>query len=209
MRPRERTTFPARFQLVASMSPGPCWACDEAEGIQGCTTEQVEGYRARVARTIAEHLAFIVEMRGCHPSGDTLEVEPTAAVRARGLRAQEVRLRRSGRLSQDTPVEAIRDGGEVSEAAEKFLVQGAGKMDFSQHRCDTRLKVGRTIGDVGGANRIRGRARRRGAEVEACRSQCVMGRGRVTGRDVEEGNGTSCDQTDRFSVFTQEVRGWQ
>ena len=32
MRASERTTLPARFQLVAAMSPCPCGACDESQG---------------------------------------------------------------------------------------------------------------------------------------------------------------------------------
>ena len=47
MRAGKRTTCPARFQLVAAMSPCPCGACDEAEGVRKCSTEQVARYRAR------------------------------------------------------------------------------------------------------------------------------------------------------------------
>ena len=83
MRAGERTTFPARFQLVAAMSPCPCGACDEAEGVRRCSTEQVARYRARVARTIGEHFDVVVEMTRSRPGRDTVEGEPTAAVRAR------------------------------------------------------------------------------------------------------------------------------
>ena len=37
MRANERTTCPARFQLVAAMSPCPCGACDEPEGVRRCS----------------------------------------------------------------------------------------------------------------------------------------------------------------------------
>ena len=56
MRANERTTCPARFQLVAAMSPCPCGACDEPEGVRRCSPEQVARYRARVARTISGSL---------------------------------------------------------------------------------------------------------------------------------------------------------
>ena len=62
-RASERTTLPARFQLVAAMSPCPCGRCDEAEGVNECSVEQVERYRAWVARTLGEHLDIAVEMR--------------------------------------------------------------------------------------------------------------------------------------------------
>ena len=45
MRPNERATLPASFQLVAAMSPCPCGTCHEAKGVRRCTTEQVERYR--------------------------------------------------------------------------------------------------------------------------------------------------------------------
>ena len=118
-RASERTTLPARFQLVAAMSPCPCGVCDEAEGVRRCSVEQVTRYRARVAPTI-EHLDIVVEMSRIQLSGDAMEGEPTAAVRARVLRAQEARLRRSGTLSRDMQVEAIRFDGQVADGAEQL-----------------------------------------------------------------------------------------
>ena len=153
-RASERTTLPARFQLVAAMRPCPCGRCDEAEGVNECSVEQVERYRARVARTLGEHLDIAVEMRRSPPGRDTIEGETTAAVRTRVLRAQEVRLRRSGTLSRDMPVEAIRDGAQVAEGAERLLELGAKKLELSQRRTDTTLRVARTIADLAGADRI-------------------------------------------------------
>ena len=44
----ESTTLPARFRLVAAMTPCPCGECDEKQGIRRCSSEQVARYRARV-----------------------------------------------------------------------------------------------------------------------------------------------------------------
>ena len=127
MRPNERATLPASFQLVAAMSPCSCGACDEAKGVRRCTTEQVERYRARVARSIGEHLDIVVEMTRTALERDAIEGEPTAAVRARVLRAREVRRRRSGALSRDMQVEAIRFDGQVTDGAERLLERGVGQ----------------------------------------------------------------------------------
>ena len=154
MRAHEQTTLPARFQLVAAMSPCPCGECNEAEDVRRCTTEQMERYHARVAGTIGEDLDIVVEMTRIQPDRDAIEGEPTAAVRARVLRAQEVRLRRSGTLSRDTPVEAIRDGGQVSEGGERLLAAGARKLGLSQRRTDTTLKVARSIADLAGTEGV-------------------------------------------------------
>ena len=43
------STVPARFRLVAAMSPCPRGGCDEEQGIRSCTAEQVAHYQARVA----------------------------------------------------------------------------------------------------------------------------------------------------------------
>ena len=154
MRASERTKCPARFQLVAAMSPCPCGACDEAEGVRRCSTEQVARYRARVARTLGEHFDVVVEMTRSRPGEDTVEGEPTAAVRARVLQAQEARIRHSGMLSRDMPVEAIGDGAQVSEGAERLLALGARKMGLSERRANTTLKVARTIADLAGSEGI-------------------------------------------------------
>ena len=152
-RASERTTLPARFQLVAAMSPCPCGVCDEAEGVRRCSVEQVTRYRARVAPTI-EHLDIVVEMSRIQLSGDAMEGEPTAAVRARVLRAQEARLRRSGTLSRDMQVEAIRFDGQVADGAEQLLGRAAKRMGLSEGRCDKTLKVARTIADLAEAVRV-------------------------------------------------------
>ena len=153
-RAKERATLPASFQLVAAMSPCPCGACEEAQGGRRCTTEQVERYRARVARTVGEHLDIVVEMTRTPLDRDTIEGEPTATVRARVLRAQEVRRRGSRGLSRDMQVEAIRFDGQVADGAERLLKQGARQMDLSRRRSEMTLKVARTIADLAGADRI-------------------------------------------------------
>ena len=154
MRAGERTAFPARFQLVAAMSPCPCGTCDEAEGVRRCNPEQVARYRARAARTIGEHFDVVVEMTQSRPGQDTVEGESTAAVRARVVQAQEARMRHSGMPRQDTPVEAIRDGAQVTDGAERLLALGARKMGLSERRANTTLRVARTIADLAGAERI-------------------------------------------------------
>ena len=152
-RAEERATLPANFQLVAAMSPCPCGMCDDAQGMRRCSKEQVERTRRRVARTI-EHVDIVVEMRRIRLSADAIEGEPTTAVRARVLRAQQVRLARSGTLSGDMPVDAIRDGGQVAEGANRLIELGAKKLGLSQRRTDTTLRVARTIADLAGAERI-------------------------------------------------------
>ena len=154
MRASERPTLPARFQLVAAMSPCPCGTCDEAEGVRRCSPEQVARYRARVARTIGEHFDVVLEMTRSRPGRDTVEGEPTAAVRARVLQAQETRMRDSGMRSRDMPVEAIRDGAQVLDGAERLLALGTRKIGLSGRRANTTLKVARTIADLAGAERI-------------------------------------------------------
>ena len=49
----ESTTLPARFRLVAAMTPCPCGECDEIQGIQPCTAEHVARYRARVRSALS------------------------------------------------------------------------------------------------------------------------------------------------------------
>ena len=56
----ETTTLPARFRLVAAMTPYP-W--DEGDGARRPSPEQVGRYRARVGDTIGEHLHIVVKMR--------------------------------------------------------------------------------------------------------------------------------------------------
>ena len=153
-RAKERTTLEARFQLVAAMRPCPCGACNEAEGVRRCAVEQVERYRARVARTLGEHLHLVVAMRRSPPDPHAMEGESTTAVRARVVRARERQMRRAGALSRDTPVDVMREGRAVSHGAGRLLALGARKLDLTQRRADTTLAVARTIADLAGSDRI-------------------------------------------------------
>ena len=65
-------------------------------------------------------------------------------------------MRRSGAPSRDTPVEVIREGCGVSDGAERLLELGARKLALSQRRTDTTVRVGRTIADLAGSERIEG-----------------------------------------------------
>ena len=153
-RASEATTVPARFRLVAAMRPCPCGEYDETQGIGRCTVEQVGRYRARVARTVGEHLHLVVEMRrrALEPNG--MEGEATAAVRVRVAQAWERQRARWGSLNQEVAAEALREGAGLSEAARGLLDAAQSKHGWTERRTQTVMRVARTVADLAGSKSV-------------------------------------------------------
>ena len=144
----DATTLPARFRLVAAMNPCPCGECDETRGVRRCTPEQVTRYRARVARTIGEHLHVVVRMRREPIETDAAEGEATAPVRARIARAREAQTQRWEALNQDVEVGRLREGAVLTDGAAQLLDTARSNRHLSECRAETVLRVARTVADA-------------------------------------------------------------
>ena len=148
------TVLPARFLLVAAMNPCPCGEWDETAGVWRCSPEQVERYRARVARTVGEHLHLVVAMRRVPADADLAQGEASGPVRARIARAREAQTRRQDALRQDVAAGMLRERAMVSKGARRLLDSERRKRHLSQRRTETVLRVARTIADLAPAERL-------------------------------------------------------
>ena len=147
----ETTTLPARFRLVAAMTP---WPWDEGDGARQPTAEQVARYRARVANTIGEHLHLVVKMRREPIEADTPEGEASVPVRARIARAQEAQRERWDALNQDVTADVLRDRTVPTKGAARLLDTARSKRNLSEHRAETVLRVARTVADLARCERV-------------------------------------------------------
>ena len=153
-RASESTTLPARFQLVAAMTPCPCGECDETKGIRRCTSEQIARYRSRVARTISEHLHVVIEMRHEPIETDGAEGEPSAPVRARIAGAHRLQTQRWSALNQDVDADRLREGTVLTDGAAQLLYTARSKRHLSERRAETVLRVARTVADLALSERV-------------------------------------------------------
>ena len=144
----ESTTLPARFRLVAAMTPCPCGECDETQGTRQCNSEQVARYHVRVAGTIGEHLHVVVKMRREPFEADAAQAEASAPVRARTARADRAQAQRWGASNQEVEADRLREDAVLTDGAANLLDTARSKRHLSERRALTVLRVARTVADL-------------------------------------------------------------
>lgn len=150
-----RTTFPADFQLVATMNPCPCGYCGDPLAACRCTPDAVTRYRSRISGPLMDRLDLHVEVPRPPPARllDGVAGESSATVAARVGAARKIQARR-GVLNARLPATALlRQSGPGREAM-RLLERAAARFGLSARACHRVLRVARTIADMEGADAI-------------------------------------------------------
>lgn len=160
VRTRARFDFPARFALLASMNPCPCGHLGDSRGTCRCPPPLVERYRGRVSGPLLDRIDLHVEV----PSLSLRELkgppsEPSRRVAERVAAARNIQ---RGRFPSQcsTPINAAMNPEElrafcVLDADARRLLDAAFERLSLSARAVTRImKVGRTIADLAGEERI-------------------------------------------------------
>ena len=92
------TTFPARFVLVAAMTPRPCGYLGDAKHPCKCTPMQVERYMARVSGPLLDRIDLHLEVPAVPFQGLSAQADgtPSAVMREQVGRARRVQQQRFG-----------------------------------------------------------------------------------------------------------------
>jgi magnesium chelatase family protein len=153
--------FPARFMLAAAMNPCPCGFFGDGTRECHCSPPQIQRYVARISGPLLDRIDIHIEVpavkyKELRGNGD---VEPSAAVRQRVLRAREIQLKRySGNkhvyANSQMPPSLIRKYCAISTEGEKLLETAIQRLGLSARAHDRILKVARTIADLDGAGSI-------------------------------------------------------
>lgn len=155
-----RATFPARFQLVASMNPCPCGYHGDPRGRCRCSPAEVRRYQARLSGPLLDRFDLDVPV----PAVDPEEIaraqagEPSAAVRARVIAARALQRERFG--PEGPPANARMGRAELERFAPlgrgpKTLLVGACRtLGLTARGYDRVRRVARTIADLDGSETI-------------------------------------------------------
>jgi magnesium chelatase family protein len=159
-RPGSRVQFPARFSLIAAMSPCPCGRLGDPRFACSCSAAFIRRFRDRISG-LADRLDLHVEVPAISlnelrsgPGETTAEVARQVAV------AQAVQIDRFGPGASPT-LNAAMTPQQVSafcalDAAGRSLLEAAfEKLGLSAASRDCILKVARTIADLAGSDAIR------------------------------------------------------
>jgi magnesium chelatase family protein len=157
-RVRATLRLPARFQLVAAMNPCPCGALGDRVLPCSCTPAAVHGYQARISGPLLDRIDLQVEVQPltyaeiAGPPG-----ESTAVV---GRRVRAARDRQAVRNQSDTGTNADLPSGvlpgltQVDAEGRALLARAVDRLGLTGRAHDRLLRVGRTIADLEGADRV-------------------------------------------------------
>ena len=156
VRARNRASYPARFTLVAAMTPCPCgWHGDASDRCQ-CPEERVRRYRARVSGPLLDRIDLYVAL----PPSNVVDLDapatgPTSAeVRDRVARARQTQLDRTGDTNARLSVRALREAVELDATGQRLLSSAAERLSLSARAVHRVLKVARTVADLEGSERV-------------------------------------------------------
>jgi magnesium chelatase family protein len=155
-RAARQAQFPARFQLVAAMTPCPCgWLGAFAATGRACrcTPEAVARYQGRLSGPLLDRIDLQVEVAAAKPAEllAAPEGESSAVVAARVATARELAVARQGGPNAGLEPATLEAVAAVAPEALDFLRSAAERLGWTGRGLHRTLKVARTIADLAGA----------------------------------------------------------
>jgi magnesium chelatase family protein len=152
--------FPANFMLVGSANPCPCGWYGDPFGRCTCSAATVTRYQNRISGPVLDRIDIHVEVPRVDYdklSGSRLS-EPSSNIRARVEKARKIQHARfrDSKLAcnADMGPAEVRQFCELDEVSRSLLRSAAQQMQLSARTYHRLLKVGRTIADLAGSERI-------------------------------------------------------
>ena len=144
------TRFPARFQLVAALTPCPCGMAGDREGSCTCTPGLPERYTGRISGPLRDRIDLWVTMPRVPPSAVVAGEEPesSAVVAARIAAARARQGARSGQLNGRLRGRALRAACRMAPPARSHAIALATLEALSGRGTERLLRVARTIADL-------------------------------------------------------------
>ncbi|MBV9718626.1 MAG: YifB family Mg chelatase-like AAA ATPase [Candidatus Eremiobacteraeota bacterium] len=155
-------TYPARFQLVASMNPCPCGYRGARSAECRCDDATVAKYVGKLSGPLLDRIDLQIEI-GRVPFDDMVRcdgAERSAQIRKRVLTARErqhARFAGTGpSCNAEIPGNAMRRYCALDAPALQLLAHASARRQFSARALDRIARVARTIADLSGDEAIRG-----------------------------------------------------
>jgi magnesium chelatase family protein len=159
-RARHKTTYPARFQLVAAMNPCPCGYLGDTERACRCTTVQIQRYRARLSGPLLDRIDLHVAVHRLPPRqllNSTCEAESSAIIQARVRRCRDIQVKRQGCANAMLPPDMLASTCILGREEKESLESAASRLCLSGRALHRTLRVARTIADLDSASTIKKR----------------------------------------------------
>ena len=154
--------FPSRFMLVAAMNPCPCGYYGDSTHECRCSQRSIIKYQSRVSGPLLDRIDIQIEV----PPVEVRRLpimehgEPSAAIRARVVRAREIQAARyrgmdGVRTNAEVRSRDLSDVCRLSVCDKEKLVRLIERLGMSARAYDKVLRVARTIADLAGSESVR------------------------------------------------------
>jgi magnesium chelatase family protein len=154
-------TYPARFQLVASMNPCPCGFRGVRNAECRCDDAAVAKYVSKLSGPLLDRIDLQIEIARV-PFDDMVrrdDGEPSRVIRERVIAARAVAAERFAgtglTCNAEIPASQTRTYCALDEAAMQLLAHASAKRQFSARALDRIARVARTIADLATSESIR------------------------------------------------------
>ncbi len=153
-------TYPARFQLIASMNPCPCGYRGTRTTECRCDDAAVAKYVAKLSGPLLDRIDLQIEIARV-PFDDMVRAdtaERSDSIRARVIAARERQQLRfeegSIGCNAEIPANALRRYAPLGDEAMRLLALASTRRQFSARALDRIVRVARTIADLANRNDI-------------------------------------------------------
>jgi magnesium chelatase family protein len=153
-------SFPARFMLLAAMNPCPCGFRGDPRRQCRCSDPQVERYAGRISGPLRDRIDLVVDVPAAASvvrEGHEVAEEGSSAIRLRVMAARDRQRMRFGNpsmLNRQLDGHALREHCRLDRPSTSLLEAAIRQFCLSARGSDRVLRVGRTIADLAGADRI-------------------------------------------------------
>jgi magnesium chelatase family protein len=161
VRAQGRLQFPARFSLLAAMTPCPCGHLGDARYACSCKPDFIRRYRERISGPLLDRIDLHIEVPTVHLRElRTGPGETSADVAHRVVAARDLQRDRFG-PAISTPLNAAMTPEQIHQfcildtSGRSLLEAAFEKLGLSVSARDRILKVARTIADLAGSEAIR------------------------------------------------------
>ncbi len=143
-------TFPARFQLIAAMNPCPCGYFGTLNRECRCSGAQVERYQSRLSGPFLDRIDLFIEVPAVSTEHLTQKEggEPSQAVQARVVKAQNQQFKRQGKLNAALSVQEVDRFCVLTSEAQSIMHNAMNRLNLSARSFHRLLRVARTIADL-------------------------------------------------------------
>lgn len=153
--------FPANFMLAAAMNPCPCGFYSDPVKKCTCVENQIQKYMARISGPLLDRIDIHIQVPSVKYkdlSSDS-KGEPSDTIRERVMKARHVQIRRFEGLKHiftnaDMGAREVRTYCKLDQSGSDLIKMAMNKLGLSARAYDRILKVGRTIADLEGEERI-------------------------------------------------------